>query len=310
MDLALLFVLPLVGGFAFVTRFALLRYATGREESQRLYYRAAFYGLIFAIGAGAAHSVARNHVVAYARFVDALASDAVLPLLEKDKTQSTVAPTREAVRVRIDVALICFYGFAIGALTPLWNLLLRLADAIWVRLPASEEVKRRSFLATLNLRAIKDHLERLLAESLISASPIQVTLSNAKVYVGMMLESIDPASPTKNFKIQPWMSGFRSSVNGRVDFNTFYDNVLAGLDEEEAKRRAATFQLVIPVDKVVSAGGFDFDTYEQFVLEQGMTERDRVARSEAPPTASSPDLIVSAEPAPLDMPTGHSAGAG
>lgn len=70
------------------------------------------------------------------------------------------------------------------------------------------------------------------------------------------------------------MSGHRSSETGKVDFNTFYDNILAGLGAEEAKRRAATFQLVIPIDKVVSASGFDFDAYEQFVLEQGATERD------------------------------------
>ena len=114
----------------------------------------------------------------------------------------------------------------------------------------------------------------MVTESLVTATPLQITLNNSKVYVGAVLESPDPASPAKYFKIQPWMSGHRSSDTGKVDFNNFYDNILAGLGEDEAKRRAATFQLVIPIDKVVSASGFDFDAYEQFVLEQGANERE------------------------------------
>lgn len=44
MDLALFFVLPLIGAFAFATGFDLLRYRTGRQDSQRLYYQAAMIG--------------------------------------------------------------------------------------------------------------------------------------------------------------------------------------------------------------------------------------------------------------------------
>jgi hypothetical protein len=49
-------VLPVIGGFAFITRFTLLRYWTGREESQRLYYRAAFWGIVFAAIAALLHA--------------------------------------------------------------------------------------------------------------------------------------------------------------------------------------------------------------------------------------------------------------
>ena len=45
MDLALFFILPLIGGFAFATGFDLLRYSTGRQDSQRLYYQAAKIGV-------------------------------------------------------------------------------------------------------------------------------------------------------------------------------------------------------------------------------------------------------------------------
>lgn len=277
MDVALLFLLPLIGGFAFVTRFLLLRYQTGREESQRLYYRAALYGLIFAVVAGVIHSVLRTFWASYAGFVDGVAASAILPILEKDRT-SVAAPvlSQAAARARTDLAVICFYAFVLGALAPVWNLFLRFADWLWVRElwgPRGQENRRRSFLSALNLRAITDQLERLIAESLVSATPVQITLNNSKVYVGAVLESPDPASPAKYFKIQPWMSGHRSADTGKVDFNTFYDNILAGLGADQAAQRAATFQLVVPIDKVVSASGFDFDAYEQFVLEQGAAER-------------------------------------
>lgn len=274
MDVALFFVLPLIGGFAFATQFSLLRYRTGREESQRLYYRAALYGVIFA-GAGVfSHHAARVGFPSYNAFIDNVAAGVVLPLLEKERVSQAVPLSQAAAKARVELAAVCIYAFILGVLTPLWNQVLRLLDFLWTRMPAATGQGRRSFLSALNRQAITDHLEGLLADALTAATPIQATLSNSKVYVGSVLESLDPASPAKYFKIQPWMSGHRSSDTGKVDFNTFYDSVLVGLDEEEAKRRATTFQLVIPIDKVVSASGFDFDAYEQFAIEDGAVTPD------------------------------------
>ena len=55
MDLALFFILPLIGGFAFATGFDLLRYRTGRQGSQRLYQPAAMIGVPLAVVDSALH---------------------------------------------------------------------------------------------------------------------------------------------------------------------------------------------------------------------------------------------------------------
>jgi hypothetical protein len=95
-----------------------------------------------------------------------------------------------------------------------------------------------------------------------------VTLSNSKVYVGSVLESLDPGSPAKYFKIQPWMSGHRGE-DGMVQFNTFYDDILSAFQADPGKRAAVeTFQLVIPIDKVLTASGFDVQAYERFLRER------------------------------------------
>ncbi|HEY4065406.1 MAG TPA: hypothetical protein VGM74_00790, partial [Burkholderiaceae bacterium] len=190
MDLTLFFVLPLIGGFAFVTRLSLLRYKTGREEAQRLYYRAALYGVVLAIAAALLHEAGRRTSAPYAAFAQGVVSTVLLPLLEKDRSTATLALSAAAQAIRVELAIICVYAFLLGALAPLWNLVLAGADRLWVRL--APPPLRRSFLDRLNLRAITDQLEKLLAQSLFSASLIQVTLSNSKVYVGSVLESLDP----------------------------------------------------------------------------------------------------------------------
>lgn len=272
MELALFFVLPLIGGFAFATTFELLRYRTGREEAQRLYYRAALIGVVLAVLAAALHAALHAWSKPYAMSIDRLAAAVVAPLLEKERSATTQPLSPAATAIRVDAAIACAYAFLLGALAPLWNRLIRLADRAWTRWAPRRP--RRSFLERLNLRAITDQLERLIAESLLDASLVQVTLNNAKVYVGSVLESPNPASPAKYFKIQPWMSGQRSAEDGRVTFNTYYDTILAGFAQDESKRRTvATFQLVIPIDKVVSASGFDLGAYERFVREQGAEQR-------------------------------------
>ena len=290
MDITLFFVLPLIGGFAFVTGFLLLSYKTGRQEAQRLYYRAALYGVILAIGAAILHLTAHTVGSAYSRTVDRTANAVLVPLFEKDHSAASLPMSAAALSVRLDLAIICLYAFVLGALTPVWNLILRLTDRIW--LMAAPPKWRRSFLGMLNLRAITDQLERLLAKSLSSGSLIQVTLSNSKVYVGTVLESLDPTSPAKYFKIQPWMSGHRAE-DGTVEFTTFYDDVLAAFERDETKRAVVeSFQLVIPIDKVLTASGFDVAAYERFLEGRAPGPDDRVAEPETPSTNSSAERVA------------------
>jgi hypothetical protein len=269
-DLALFFVLPLIGGFAFVTQLSLLRYRTGREESQRLYYRAALWGLILAAVAAGLHKYEQHASGTYQVFAARLAADAVVPLLEKERSSGSSALSQAAASMRVEMAVICIYALVLGALAPLWNGLLQVCDWMWVRLALGAH--RRSFLDRINLRAISDPLEKLIAKSLYSGTLIQVTLSNSKVYVGSVLESLDPGSPAKYFRIQPWMSGYRG-LDGTVEFNTFYDAILAAFEADPTRRSVVeTFQLVIPIDKILTASGFDVQAYERFLEERRSAE--------------------------------------
>lgn len=290
MDLALFFILPLIGGFAFATSFDLLRYRTGREDSQRLYYRAALIGVLLAAGGAALHVALVRWLPTYAFGVRGLSAQLVVPLLEKERSAGTTALSQTAQDLRIEAVLACLYGFVLGVLTPVWNRVIRLADLLWMHLPFSPP--RPSFLDRLNLDAITDQLERLIAESLARKTLVQVTLNNAKVYVGSVHESLNPASPAKYFKLQPWLSGYRSSKDGRVEFNTYYDTVLASLETSDAASEvAASFQLVIPIDKVVSASGFSLEAYEKFELDRLDRDDWEKEREKAAAALPSPPIL-------------------
>jgi hypothetical protein len=268
-DLALFFVLPLIGGFAFATGFDLLRYRTGRQDSQRLYYQAALIGVLLALGGAGLH-LWLSTMPGYASGIQGLTAALVSPLLEKERSAGTLPVSAVAQGLKVQAVFACLWGFVLGISTSVWNRLIRVLDWAWIRLPG-----RNSFLDRLNLNAITDQMERLITESLINKTLLQVTLNNSKVYVGSVHESLNPASPAKYFKIQPWMSGLRSSKDGRVEFNTFYDKVLAAVDESDSMGEvAASFQLVIPIDKVVTASGFSLQAYEQFELDR-LDQEDR-----------------------------------
>lgn len=230
-------------------------------------------------------------IPAYASGIRGLTADLVSPLLEKERSAGTLPVSAVAQALKVQAVFACLWGFALGLATPLWNRLIRTLDWLWTRLPG-----RQSFLDRLNLNAITDQLERLITESLINKTLLQVTLNNAKVYVGSVRESLNPASPAKYFKIQPWMSGYRTPKDGRVDFNTFYDKVLAAVDQSDANGEvAASFQLVIPIDKVVTASGFSLQAYEQFELDRLDEEdrqRDAAKQTEAPPPSLGSALVA------------------
>ena len=171
MDLALFFVLPLIGGFAFATTFDLLRYRTGREDSQRLYYRAALIGVLLAMTGAALHYLLAR-LPTYGSWTRAITDAVVSPLLEKERSSGTVQLSALAQSMKVQAVIACFYGFVLGVATPAWNRAIRALDWLWTHLPVLP--RRASFLDRLNLNAITDQMERLITQSLLDKTLVVV----------------------------------------------------------------------------------------------------------------------------------------
>lgn len=284
MDLALLFFLPLLGGYFFVRRFILTRYATAHEETSKVYYRAALAGCLLALLGGLLHA----SLVARSGDYAALARDAqahvLAPLLEKaggatPQTAAERARQEAAAKVRSMVALTCAWGFVLGLTAPLWNLLARAVLGVanlgfrgleWIlrRWGWQSRNPRISPIERLNRRAITDDLERLLYETMVHGELIQVSLDNNKVYVGIV-RSVDPVGPAKHFTMQPLMSGGRDGTAREVNYTSFYDRIIRIVTDSEPARRVELlrrFQIVVPLSRIVTASGFDMAAYRKFEL--------------------------------------------
>lgn len=262
-EISLLFFLPLISGFIFVSEFLPLRYRAARSETQRLYYYAALWGVFFSLLGGVIHYGLETFSPQYAKAIAKLYGDYLSPLLERPQSSSVASLSKDATTIRADVVIVCVWALLIGVTTELWNLLLKFVDFVIVRLFFSGDAAR-SMLRSLNRSAITDEIELLLFEAAPNQTPIQVTLSNSKVYVGTVVESRDPASPMESFRLQPMMSGYRDKDDGTVDYNTFYDYVLDKLAQDANSAIARTFQIAIPLDKVVMISGFDLNAFREF----------------------------------------------
>lgn len=260
MDVALLFFLPLLGGFLFVVSFYGTRYRVARQETQRVYYQAAFWGALLSVAGLIFHHQLERHSESYKATVDYLRQHMVDPLLERPTTAGAPAPSAASVLARGELAFACIWGFLLGAATPLLNILIVVVDWMWV-LALARRMGLPSLRQMINRSSIRDQFELLLTEALIQANQVQVTLINQKVYTGWVTQSVNPESQEKYVRLQPTLSGFRSKDTGEVQFTTKYSDVLRN---ETDKRKLRSFQIVIPIDKVISASGFDPTAYHKY----------------------------------------------
>lgn len=198
LDLALLCFLPLLGGFLFVRGFLLTRYRTAREETARVYYRAAMAGAVLAAVGLLAHNELRRAVPAYGALALQTEAAIVTPLLTKPAaptpavaTLSAAAAEVAAARVRAWIFWACSWGFLLGAATPVFNGLTGILLWLVHLLAIGGVALMRQFgwrplgpllspIERLNRRAITDELERLLYEAMVRADSVQVSLDNQK----------------------------------------------------------------------------------------------------------------------------------
>jgi len=244
-DVAIALVLVASGAFFFLESCYLTQYLASRDDASRLTYRTAGVGAVLFVLAYLLRTLAiRNHFLAA---IDQGLREWVTPLL---KDQHDADPQAAAI-------LTSFIAFALGMSSPhLVNRLLDRDARLW--------------------KAVQDDdLDALLHQAALEAKPVCVTMSNAKVYVGFVVSTIDPRIERKMFTMLPLISGYRTGT-GKVDFTTnYYDTIYQSVqdspfyDESVANPDLAAvtsddFRLVLPVDKMLAISLFDLRVYAIF----------------------------------------------
>lgn len=247
MEIAILVLLPLVGGYIFASNWDFTRYHLAREDGHRLYFRAAFWGVALFSTFMLIHILFYHFTDSYQELV--LHVRRLLDPWFKDYEKGNP----------VDFAVVATVSMLLAY--PLANFLNRIfhrKQVAWI------------------FRAIKhDDIERILHRAARERRPIAVTMANRKVYVGFVLRTFDPAKLRKSISVLPLMSGYRMESDGRLKFTTFYTQIYgtdvhpahgeqASLPEPLEHMSPQDFEVALPLELVQSLSLFDLTAYKQF----------------------------------------------
>lgn len=255
MDVALLLILPVIGGYYFTSNWNFTRFRSAREEGHRLYFRAVLYGTFLFVGAYLTRILLTQCFSSYVAF-ETFLTDSILPLIKPE-------PNSPASH-KASIVITSFYALLIGI--GLWK-------------PLNYLFREDRFLE----RAVRNNdFERLIYTAVEKDAPLSVTVENQKVYVGFVVKTTNPAQDRKTLGMLPIMSGYRRE-DGRVQFTTFYSDVYEEIERGDKGRLShmvpEDFEIVLPVDRILSANMFDIVAYEEFGRRSG-------ARKAATPKAA------------------------
>jgi hypothetical protein len=116
---------------------------------------------------------------------------------------------------------------------------------------------------TASTRAIERYgteQEKLLFKAMQDSSLVSVTLESRKVYIGWPVYSPDLRHETNDFRLLPALSGYRKEDDLSLDFTTQYLDIYDHIESEVIEGvRAKDFEIVLPLEKVVSVNRFELD---------------------------------------------------
>lgn len=258
------YVLVLLGGFVFVTKWRITRYYTLRSDGYRLVFAALIAGVIFL----------------FLSTIMIWASSLWLP--------------RELARFRIlwhDIVPATNSGKAATAFllgcTAWWplNLLGKVFPYFTDSAAADRAISRK-----------QDPLEMFLRRALGDGSLISVSTKSGKVYVGKLRVTFSPAFPMDSISLWPLYSGHRDKDSQKLvldfDYEAYYskfsqeleaewkrkirqiveetpkkqdlDQIYSELDKIFEDRPLQNRETIIPVAEIQSVNYFDMKIYEQY----------------------------------------------
>src|SRR5260221_1246999 len=180
MEVAVLLLLPLVGGYIFARTCNFTRFKSFREEGHRLYFRAVFYGVFLL----AVCLLVRLYLFAAWPSYGEIETD-IAPFLSfvgKEPSKGNPVP------IAIAGAASMLLAYPLGKFLNLflWK---------WVYVEQA---------------AHTDDFERILHEAVLRTIPICATMENRKVYVGFVRKTFEATQELRSLAIIPLTSGYRS----------------------------------------------------------------------------------------------------
>jgi len=243
MDVTVVFVLPLIGGYCFAYLWHGISFGTKRAEGNHLYFRAAVCGAMLYVSA----LYARKEICSL--FLACLNLDSVL-----------VEYVRPALRVENGLQLATQKLRAEWVVTAAYSLVLGICGAISAnRFTPTPWALRRGF----------GTLDRLLLRSYLEGKSVSLTLRTGKVYVGRVAKCPNPLREPAAVTLFPRFSGNRDAT-GQMILTTDYDAVFSAFDEGRSAQRElpadwrSQIDLQIRTDEIVTAAIFLPTIFKEF----------------------------------------------
>jgi hypothetical protein len=248
---AVAWLVVLSSGFAYSVISLPTLYFSAREVGHRLYFRSAIYA-VFTLA-----STLLAFITAATFF------DVELPLTQFHLLPSELLGGEWG------------YLIQIGTL-PVAMLLAFIVNVIF-QIPKAKE--------WLLAKAVSNRdFEKLVLNAARKSIPIMVSMIDGKLYVGWAVSNPDPSLERKFLRILPLISGYRTEKTKRVEFTTYYDEIIEAIRSGQhnglGTRTEDDIEVVLPSDSIVSAHLFDLTIYDLFMS----TEDNLEAEVDSPET--------------------------
>lgn len=250
--------LPIIGGYVFSRFWIVTKYQTIRETGHALYFRAAFYGILFSFLAIPLRIVILKYLPEYGQLEHYFLS----------AQYNQPSPSLQASLIGVTIG-----AFVLG--TTVW------IPLNWLVLP-SQRVK-------IFQNALKENdVDRLLFDTILESKPVMISLENGKVYVGFCLTTVNTwANRKTTVALLPMVSGFRDpkthTLTFTTDYLTFFEALDADQPDGEDPMFSGEFEVVLPVERIVSVQRFDLEAYDRFNQEELDADEEEAEQEQGEP---------------------------
>ncbi len=109
-----------------------------------------------------------------------------------------------------------------------------------------------------------EHVELLIIESIEAKIPIEITLRNRKVYIGLAGDTGVGGSPDADVAVVPMFSGYRDENTQDLVITLDYFSVIDMYLADKPSLTEEDFRVVLPMSEIVSARLFYENVYDRF----------------------------------------------